>query len=103
MAAFCGNFFYSASLLCNPLGWNDYPPYGGGGLAGKDGSVAEEWWGRSLPFFLGAWTVVTMDAIIGIQFWRWPAKEVIPIVESERQRLLPDATAYGTTTTNTQI
>ncbi|RPB02652.1 hypothetical protein L873DRAFT_1673155 [Choiromyces venosus 120613-1] len=98
MAAFSGNFFYSASLILNPLGWNDYPAYGGGGLAGPDGSVADEWWSRTLPFFLGAWSVVIMDAIIGLQFYLWPPRkdelEVVGTaaeVEGERQGLLSEA------------
>ncbi|PWW76729.1 hypothetical protein C7212DRAFT_344198 [Tuber magnatum] len=93
IAAFSGNFFYSASLIINPLGWNDYPAYGGGGLAGPEGSVADEWWGRTLPFFLGAWSVVIMDAIVGLQFYRWPPKkDELEVVgtqgEGERQVLL---------------
>ncbi|CUS15372.1 unnamed protein product [Tuber aestivum] len=95
MAAFSGNFFYSASLIINPLGWNDYPAYGGGGLAGPDGSAADEWWSRTLPFFLGAWSVVIMDTIVGLQFYRWPPKkdklEVVGVqVEGERQGLLSE-------------
>ncbi|KAG0641487.1 PQ loop repeat-domain-containing protein [Tuber brumale] len=95
MAAFSGNFFYSTSLIINPLGWNDYPAYGGGGLAGPDGSVADEWWSRTLPFFLGAWSVVIMDAIVGLQFYRWPPKkdelEVVGAqVEGEGQGLLSE-------------
>jgi len=95
MAAFSGNFFYSASLVLNPLGWNDYPAYGGGGLAGPDGSVADEWWSRTLPFFLGAWTVLIMDSIVGLQFYRWPPKKdelgvVGTQIEGERRGLLSD-------------
>jgi hypothetical protein len=64
--------------------------------------VAEEWWRRSLPFFLGAWSVVIMDTIIGLQFWRWPAnaKMKVPpsplISEGEGQGLLSDVVViYG--------
>lgn len=68
IAAFFGNAFYSLSLLLNPLGHADYPAYGGGGVAGPDGSTSEEWWGRTLPFFLGAAGVLSLDAAVG---WQW--------------------------------
>ncbi|CCX16679.1 PQ loop repeat protein [Pyronema domesticum] len=67
-AAFCGNFFYSLSLLLNPLGWYDLPAYGGGGITGPEGNEKEEWWGRTLPFFLGAAGVLCQDAAVG---WQW--------------------------------
>ncbi|KAK2799514.1 hypothetical protein FQN51_006828 [Onygenales sp. PD_10] len=67
-AAFCGNFFYSTSLLTNPNGWSDFPAYGGGGWAGKDGNNRLEWIGRAVPFFLGAAGVLGLDAAMGIQF-----------------------------------
>lgn len=68
VAAFFGNLFYSLSLLLNPLGHFDYPPYGGGGVAGPDGSDHLEWWGRTLPFFIGASGVLTLDFAVG---WQW--------------------------------
>ncbi|KAI9890086.1 MAG: hypothetical protein M1814_004485 [Vezdaea aestivalis] len=67
-AAFMGNFFYSASLLTNPLGWADFPPYGGGGWAGSGGSLQETWVKNALPFFLGAAGVLVMDGAVGLQF-----------------------------------
>ncbi|TGZ76530.1 hypothetical protein EX30DRAFT_344798 [Ascodesmis nigricans] len=70
IAAFFGNVFYSLSLLLSPLGHRDYPPYGGGGIAGPEGSEAEEWWSRSLPFFLGAFGVLVMDFLVFMQ-WIW--------------------------------
>lgn len=70
-AAFCGNLFYSLSLLLNPLGHADYPPYGGGGLAGPDGSTSRDWWARTLPFFLGAAGVLAEDATVGWQWLLW--------------------------------
>ncbi|KAF8542654.1 PQ loop repeat-domain-containing protein [Trichophaea hybrida] len=73
-AAFCGNFFYSMSLLLNPLGHYDYPPYGGGGIAGPDGNDHFEWWGRTLPFFLGASGVLGEDAAVGWQWLMWGEK-----------------------------
>lgn len=68
VAAFFGNFFYSLSLLLNPLGHYDYPPYGGGGIAGPDGNSRVEWWSRALPFLLGASGVLGLDAAVG---WQW--------------------------------
>lgn len=68
MAAFCGNFFYSASLLTNPNAWSDFPPYGGGGWADDQGNSSGEWIGRTMPFFLGAAGVLGLDALMGVQF-----------------------------------
>ncbi|EED14890.1 PQ loop repeat protein [Talaromyces stipitatus ATCC 10500] len=68
MAAFCGNFFYSASLLTNPNAWYDYPAYGGGGWADKDGNNRAEWVALATPFFLGAAGVLSLDAFMGVQF-----------------------------------
>jgi hypothetical protein len=71
VAAFFGNLFYSLSLLLNPLGHYDFPAYGGGGLAGEDGNDHLEWWGRTLPFFLGASGVLGLDAAVGWQWLAW--------------------------------
>lgn len=71
VAAFFGNLFYSLSLLLNPLGHQDYPPYGGGGLAGKDGSDHQEWWSRTLPFFVGASGVLSLDFAVSWQWLAW--------------------------------
>lgn len=81
VAAFFGNLFYSLSLLLNPLGHYDYPPYGGGGLAGKDGNDHLEWWARTLPFFLGASGVLGLDAAVGWQWLTWG--ERLPEDESD--------------------
>jgi solute carrier family 66 (lysosomal lysine-arginine transporter), member 1 len=67
-AAFCGNLFYSSSLLANPNAWQDFPPYGGHGWAGPDGSARWEWVGRAAPFWLGAAGVLLMDGLMGVQF-----------------------------------
>jgi solute carrier family 66 (lysosomal lysine-arginine transporter), member 1 len=68
IAAFCGNFFYSTSLLTNPNAWNDFSPYGGHGWAGPEGSDRWEWLGRAAPFWLGAAGVLMMDGSMGVQF-----------------------------------
>jgi uncharacterized protein with PQ loop repeat len=68
IAAFCGNLFYSSSLLTNPNAWSDFSPYGGGGWADAHGNERWEWIGRSLPFFLGAFGVLGLDGCMGIQF-----------------------------------
>ncbi|KAL6721681.1 hypothetical protein ACLMJK_000785 [Lecanora helva] len=68
IAAFCGNFFYSASLLTNPLAWDSYPPYGLHGWVGSEGSDRKTWIALAAPFWLGAAGVLMMDATIGVQF-----------------------------------
>ena len=67
-AAFCGNFFYSSSMLTNPLAWSSYPPYGLHGWVGPEGSDRRTWVALAAPFFLGAAGVLVMDAFIGMQF-----------------------------------
>lgn len=67
-AAFCGNMFYSAALATNPSGWCDFEPYGGGGWAGPEGSNRLKWTAAALPFFLGAFGVLGLDASVGVQF-----------------------------------
>lgn len=67
-AAFCGNLFYSTSLLTNPNAWNSFGPYGGHGWAGPRGSDRGAWVSAAIPFFLGAAGVLAMDGIMGIQF-----------------------------------
>ena len=67
-AAFCGNLFYSSSLLTNPCLWGSYPPYGGGGWVGPDGSNRGTWAMRAAPFWLGAAGVLVLDAAMGVQF-----------------------------------
>lgn len=68
IAAFCGNFFYSASLITNPNAWSDFPAYGGGGWADADGNNRLQWITLALPFFLGAAGVLSLDAFVGVQF-----------------------------------
>ncbi|BDD59657.1 hypothetical protein MPDQ_001762 [Monascus purpureus] len=81
MAAFCGNFFYSASLLTNPNAWFDFPPYGGGGWASVDGNSRVEWIVRTLPFFLGAAGVLALDAFMGVQFLVYGEGEPVIMVD----------------------
>ncbi|KAK6514486.1 hypothetical protein TWF281_004686 [Arthrobotrys megalospora] len=71
LAAFCGNFFYSSSLLLNPSAWHNIAPYGEGGWVGEDGTTTAEWWTNTLPFLLGSAGVLAMDGYIGLQFWKW--------------------------------
>ena len=68
ISAFCGNFFYSSSLFANPLAWSSYPPHGYHGWAGEEGSDRATWLRLAAPFFLGAFGVLALDAIIGVQF-----------------------------------
>ena len=75
MAAFCGNFFYSASLVTNPNAWSDFPPYGGGGWADGHGNDRLEWIGRAIPFFLGAFGVLGLDGFMGVQFLMYGSQE----------------------------
>jgi solute carrier family 66 (lysosomal lysine-arginine transporter), member 1 len=74
-AAFCGNLFYSTSLLTNPFAWNDFGPHGGNGWADKDGSQRLAWIARAAPFFLGAAGVLGLDATMGVQFMMYGEKE----------------------------
>jgi len=71
MAAFFGNLFYSLSLLSNPQAWASYPPYGGCGWVGQDGSNQWDWVRSAAPFWLGAAGVLIMDAAVGVQFWHF--------------------------------
>lgn len=106
VAAFFGNLFYSLSLLTNPLGWADYEPYGGGGIAGPEGSKRSQWWANTLPFFLGASGVLCQDAMVYVQYLWWGdeekveglSEEVVPVKKSrEAQRLLGGlGKTYGT-------
>ena len=68
LAAFFGNFFYSASVMTNPLAWNSYPPYGLHGWVGPEGSDMKTWRVLAAPFWLGAAGVLVLDAIVGVQF-----------------------------------
>lgn len=74
-AAFCGNFFYSTSLLTNPNAWKDYGPYGHHGWVEQEGSQRWAWVARAAPFFLGAAGCLTMDAMMGVQFLMYGERE----------------------------
>ncbi|CEO58933.1 hypothetical protein PMG11_03625 [Penicillium brasilianum] len=76
MAAFCGNLFYSSSLLTNPNAWADLAPYGGGGWADEHGNDRWEWIGRAIPFFLGAFGVLGLDGFMGVQFLMYGPQDV---------------------------
>lgn len=91
IAAFCGNLFYSSSLLTNPLAWSSYSPYGYHGWAGPEGSDRGTWVRLAAPFFLGAFGVLALDAIIGVQFFQFGdgeegAKVAVVISEDGRGR-----------------
>ncbi|PTU22677.1 hypothetical protein P175DRAFT_0499208 [Aspergillus ochraceoroseus IBT 24754] len=83
MAAFSGNFFYSASLVTNPNAWYDFVPYGGGGWADADGNNRLEWVGRAIPFFLGAFGVLFLDGFMGVQFLMYGSRDDESIIEVE--------------------
>ena len=68
MAAFCGNLFYSSSLLTNPNAWYNLPSYGEHGWVGYEGSERWAWVARAAPFFLGAAGVLGLDGAMGVQF-----------------------------------
>lgn len=89
-AAFCGNLFYSSSLMSNPNAWFDFLPYGGGGWAGPEGNDKPEWVGRAIPFFLGAAGVLVLDGAVGVQFLLYAEKRegiVVKANELGRGRL----------------
>ncbi|KAK5098294.1 hypothetical protein LTS08_006427 [Lithohypha guttulata] len=75
LAAFCGNFFYSTSILTNPNAWSDFGPYGGHGWADDKGSDRVDWILRAMPFFLGAAGVLVMDGMMGVQFLLYGERE----------------------------
>lgn len=84
MAAFCGNLFYSSALVTNPLAWDDFGPHGGGGWAGPAGSDRVQWTMAALPFFLGAFGVLGLDASVGIQFLMYGDNAQVVVVEEDR-------------------
>lgn len=88
IAAFFGNFFYSTSMVVNPLAWSSYPPYGGNGWAGPEGSDRITWISLAAPFWLGSAGVLVMDAAVGVQFLVYGEKRKakIAIVRDERGR-----------------
>jgi len=91
MAAFFGNLFYSLSLFSNPQAWASYPPYGGRGWVGRDGSNQWDWVSSAAPFWLGAAGVLIMDAAVGVQFWHFGSRE------AKREILLVGEDGKGTT------
>jgi len=80
-AAFCGNFFYSSSLLLNPSAWYDIEPFGEGGWVGEDGTQTSTWWMDTLPFLLGSAGVLMMDGCVGWQFLLWGGQEDEEVLE----------------------
>ncbi|KAL4964565.1 PQ-loop repeat-containing protein [Aspergillus stella-maris] len=83
MAAFCGNFFYSSSLLSNPNAWYDFPAYGGGGWADADGNNRVDWVMRATPFFLGAFGVLFLDGFMGVQFLMYGGSDDESVIGAE--------------------
>ncbi|KIV93204.1 hypothetical protein PV10_04439 [Exophiala mesophila] len=67
-AAFCGNLFYSTSMVTNPNAWGDHRPYGHHGWVDAHGSQRWAWVVRAAPFFLGSAGCLSMDALMGVQF-----------------------------------
>ncbi|MDI1487862.1 MAG: hypothetical protein OHK93_007135 [Ramalina farinacea] len=89
LAAFTGNFLYSAAIIANPLAWASYPPYGAHGWVGREGSDRSTWVGLAAPFWLGAAGVLVLDATVGLQFLAYRGEErgeVEVLVEDERGR-----------------
>ncbi|KAL4766337.1 PQ-loop repeat-containing protein [Aspergillus foveolatus] len=88
MAAFSGNFFYSSSLITNPNAWYDFAPYGGGGWADADGNNRLDWVKRATPFFLGAFGVLFLDGMMGVQFLMYGSDDesVIEVEDPKRGR-----------------
>lgn len=88
LAAFTGNFLYSAAIIANPLAWSSYPPYGAHGWVGAEGSDRATWVGLAAPFWLGAAGVLVLDATVGLQFLAYggESKEVEVLLEDDRGR-----------------
>ena len=86
IAAFCGNFFYSTSLLTNPLAWASYPPYGLHGWVGPEGNDRITWVSLAAPFWLGAAGVLLLDGAVGVQFCMYGEEKKVVIVKDERGR-----------------
>ena len=90
LAAFTGNFLYSAAIIANPLAWSSYPPSGAHGWVGSEGSDRATWVGLAAPFWLGAAGVLVLDATVGLQFLAYGGggrgEEVEVLVEDERGR-----------------
>jgi len=88
LAAFCGNFFYSTSLLANLQAWESYPPFGHHGWVDSEGSERTTWVALAAPFFIGAAGVLVMDATIGFQFlmYRESLKDSMVLVYNREGR-----------------
>lgn len=71
IAAFTGNFFYSTSVVTNPLAWSSSPPWGLHGWTGPERSDRWNWISLAAPFWLGTAGVLILDATIGVQFLRY--------------------------------
>ncbi|KAF2161286.1 hypothetical protein M409DRAFT_28324 [Zasmidium cellare ATCC 36951] len=86
IAAFCGNLFYSSAILTNPCAWDSFAAYGGGGWVGPEGSDRATWILAALPFFLGAFGVLGLDASVGVQFLVYgEGSEKLVVVEREEE------------------
>lgn len=82
IAAFTGNFFYSTSVVTNPLAWSSAPGWGLHGWAGPEGSDRLNWISLAAPFWLGTAGVLVLDATIGIQFLRYGEGKVKVVREA---------------------
>lgn len=82
IAAFTGNFFYSTSVVTNPLAWSSAPNWGLHGWAGPEGSDRLNWISLAAPFWLGTAGVLVLDATIGIQFLRYGEGKVKVVREA---------------------
>ncbi|KAL9127881.1 MAG: hypothetical protein Q9217_003317 [Psora testacea] len=85
LAAFCGNFFYSAAMIANPLAWASYPPYGADGWAGPKGNDRLVWIGFAAPFWLGSAGVLALDATVGVQFLVYGDGREVEVLLEERK------------------
>ena len=85
LAAFCGNLFYSAAIIANPLAWASYPPYGGHGWVGHEGSDRFTWLSLAAPFWLGAAGVLALDATVGIQFLVYGDGSELEVLVEDRE------------------
>lgn len=83
IAAFTGNFFYSTSVVTNPLAWSSASSWGLHGWAGPEGSDRLNWISLAAPFWLGTAGVLVLDATIGIQFLMY-GKGKVKVVREAR-------------------
>ncbi|MCJ1314010.1 hypothetical protein MMC25_007690 [Agyrium rufum] len=101
IAAFFGNFFYSSSIVTNPLAWGDYPPYGLRGWVGGNGNVASEWVKLATPFFLGAAGVLVLDAAMGVQFWYYGEEKILVVLEEDDDDVIDERGDQGARSSTT--